>query len=143
LGIVHETGRLPLKRGPKALQEKGVPFYDITLEGMLIALSLSEIVGREKILKEFFSKAKIEEKEFQEILQKLATVVPRFTFSLFEKYSKAYCDGRLEKLLPFSITKLKKISDESILIHKELLDAFSELSKNEREKAAKFLQSIS
>ena len=124
LGIVRETGRLPLKRGPKALQEKGVPFYDLTLEGMLIALSLSEIVGREEILKEFFSKAKIEEKEFQEILQKLATVVPRFTFSLFEKYSKGYCDGRLEKLLPFSITKLKKISDESILIHKELLDAF-------------------
>jgi len=143
LGIVHETGRLPLKRGPKALQEKGVPFYDLTLEGMLIALSLSEIVGREEILKDFFSKAKIEEKEFQEILQKLATVVPRFTFSLFEKYSKGYCDGRLEKLLPFSITKLKKISDESILIHKELLDAFSELSKTEREKTTKFLQSIS
>ncbi len=143
LGIVHETGRLPLKRGPKALQEKGVPFYDLTLEGMLIALSLSEIVGREEILKEFFSKAKIEEKEFQEILEKLATVAPRFTFSLFEKYSKGYCDGRLEKLLPFSIAKLKKISDESILIHKEFLDAFSELSKNEREKTTKFLQSIS
>ncbi len=143
LGLVQEAGRLPLKRGPKALQEKGVPFYDLTLEGMLIALSLSEIVGREGILKEFFSKAKIEEKEFQEILQKLATFVPRFTFSLFEKYSKGYCDGRLEKLLPFSISKLKKISDESILIHKEFLDAFSELSKTEREKARKFLESIS
>jgi hypothetical protein len=95
------------------------------------------------ILKEFFSKAKIEEKEFQEILQKFATVVPRFTYSLFEKYSKAYCDGRLEKLLPFSITKLKKISDESILIQKEFLDAFSEFSKTEKERAVKFLQNIS
>ena len=143
LGIVQEAGRLPLKRGPKALQEKGVPFYELTLEGKLIALSLNEIVGREVILKEFFSKAKIEEKEFQEILQKLAGVAPRFTYSLFEKYSKAYCEGSLEKLLPFSISKLKKISDESILIQKEFLDAFSELSKNEREKATKFLESIS
>jgi len=143
LGLVREAGRLPLKRGPKALQEKGVPFYELTLEGKLIALSLSEIIGREEILKEFFSKAKIEEKEFQEILQKFATVVPRFTYSIFEKYSKAYCDGRLEKLLPFSITKLKKISDESILIQKEFLDAFSEFSKTERKKAINFLQSIS
>lgn len=143
LGLVREAGRLPLKRGPKALQEKGVPFYELTLEGKLIALSLSEIIGREEILKEFFSKAKIEEKEFQEILQKFATVVPRFTYSIFEKYSKAYCEGRLEKLLPFSITKLKKISDESILVQKEFLDAFSEFSKTEREKAINFLQSIS
>ena len=143
LGLVREAGRLPLKRGPKALQEKGVPFYELTLEGKLIALSLNEIVGREEILKEFFSKAKIEEKEFQEILEKFATVVPRFTYSIFEKYSKAYCEGRLEKLLPLSITKLKKISDESILIQKELLDAFSEFSKIERENAVKFLESIS
>ncbi len=143
LGLVQEAGRLPLKRGPKALQEKGVPFYKLTLEGMLIALSLNEIVGREAILKDFFSKAKIEEKEFQEILEKLSIVLPRFTYSLFEKYSKAYCEGKLEKLLPFSISKLKKISDESILIHKEFLDAFSVLTKNEREKARKFLESIS
>ena len=143
LGLVLEAGRLPLKRGPKALQEKGVPFYELTLEGKLIALSLNEIVGREEILKEFFSKAKIEEKEFQDILQKFATVVPRFTYSLFEKYSKAYCEGRLEKLLPFSITKLKKISDESILIQKEFLGAFLELSKIEKEKTINFLESIS
>ena len=143
LGLVREAGRLPLKRGPKALQEKGVPFYELSQEGKLIALSLNEIVGREEILKEFFSKAKIEEKEFQEILEKFATVVPRFTYSIFEKYSKAYCEGRVEKLLPLSITKLKKISDESILIQKELLDAFSEFSKIEREKAVKFLESIS
>jgi hypothetical protein len=143
LGLVREAGRLPLKRGPKALQEKGVPFYELSLEGMLIALSLKEIIGREEILKQFFSKAKIEEKEFQEILEKLAGVMPRFTYSLFEKYSKAYCDGRLEKLLPFSISELKKISDESILIQREFLVAFSELSKIEREKTIKFLDGIS
>ena len=143
LGLVREAGRLPLKRGPKALQEKGVPFYELSLEGMLIALSLKEIIGREEILKQFFSKAKIEEKEFQDILEKLSKVVPRFTYSLFEKYSKSYCEGKLEKLLPFSINKLKAISDESILIHKEFLEAFSNLSKNERENALNFLEKIS
>ena len=143
LGLVREAGRLPLKRGPKALQEKGVPFYDLSLEGMLIALSLKEIIGREEILRQFFSKAKIEEKEFQDILEKLSKVVPRFTYSLFEKYSKAFCEGKLEKLLPFSINKLKAVSDESIIIQKEFLEAFSNLSKIERENAVKFLEKIS
>ena len=143
LKLVQEAGRLPLKRGPKALQEIGIPFYELTEGGMLIALSLNEIVGREEILKKFFSQTKIEEKEFQEILQKLAIIVPRFTYSLFEKYSKAYCDGRLDKLLPFSVSKLKKISDESILILREILGAFSNLSKKEKDDAIRFLESIS
>jgi len=143
LGLVLEAGRLPLKRGPKALQEKGVPFYELTQEGLLIALSLNEIVGREEILTRFFSRAKIEENEFQEILQKLAIIVPRFTYSLFEKYSKAYCEGKLEKLLPFSISRLKKISDESILIQREFLEAFSNLSRMERENVIRFLEDIS
>ncbi len=143
LKLVQEAGRLPLKRGPKALQEKGIPFYVLTEEGMLVALSINEIVGREEILKKFFSKTKIEEKEFQEILQKLAIIVPRFTYSLFEKYSKAYCDGRLDKLLPFSVSKLKKISDESILILREILGTFSNLSKKEKDSAIRFLESIS
>ena len=143
LELVREAGRLPLKRGPKALQEKGVPYYELTEEGILIALSLKEIVGREEILKQFLSKAQIEEKEFQEVLQKLASIVPRFTYSLFEKYSKAYCEGKLEKLLPFSLVKLKKVSDESILIQREFLEAFSNLSKTEKEKTLGFLASIS
>ena len=28
--IAEEDGRLPLKRGPKALQEKGIPYYLLT-----------------------------------------------------------------------------------------------------------------
>src|SRR3990172_4193516 len=125
------------------LEEKGVPFYELTQEGLLIALSLNEIVGREEILTRFFSRAKIEENEFQEILQKLAIIVPRFTYSLFEKYSKAYCEGKLEKLLPFSIARLKKISDESILIQREFLEAFSNLPRMEREIVIRFLENIS
>lgn len=143
LGLVQEAGRLPLKRGPKALQEKGVPFYELTQEGLLIAISLSEIIGREEILKQFFSNGNIQEKEFLDVLQKLATIVPRFTYSLFEKYSKAYCEGKLDKLLPFNVTNLKKISDESLIIQKEFLEAFSNFSKLEREKTIYFLKSIS
>ena len=143
LGIVKEGGRLPLKRGPKALQEKGVPFYELTVEGLLIALSLNENSEKEKILHQFLSKAKIEEKEFQESLQKLAKIIPKFTYYLFEKYSKAYCDGKIEKLLPFSLANLKKISDESIIIQREFLEAFGNFSNKDKEKTLNFLRKIS
>ena len=143
LGIVKEGGRLPLKRGPKALQEKGVPFYELTVEGLLIALSLNENSEKEKILHQFLSKAKIEEKEFQESLQKLAKNIPKFTYYLFEKYSKAYCDGKIEKLLPFSLANLKKISDESIIIQREFLEAFGNFSNKDKEKTLNFLRKIS
>ncbi len=143
LGLVKEGGRLPLKRGPKALQEKGIPFYDLTVEGLLIALSLNEIPSREKILQQFLSKVEFEEKEFQNSLQKLAKNVPRFTYSLFEKYSKAFCEGRMDKLLPFNIAKLKKISDDSLIIQRELLEAFDNISKSEKEKTLSFLKKIS
>ncbi len=143
LGIVKEAGRLPLKRGPKALQEKGVPFYQLTNEGLLVALSLNEVVEREEILKNFLTKISKDENEFNEILQKLSKIVPRFTYYLFEKYTKAFCEGKLKKMLPFTIDNLKTISDESIIIQREFLEAFSNLSKSEKDTIMNFLRKIS
>ena len=143
LGIVKEAGRLPLKRGPKALQEKGVPFYELTNEGLLVALSLNEVVKREEILKNFLTKTSKDENEFTEILQKLSKIVPRFTYYLFEKYTKAFCEGKLKKMLPFTIDNLKMVSDESIIIQREFLEAFSNLSKSEKDTIMNFLRKIS
>jgi len=143
LGIVKEAGRLPLKRGPKALQEKGVPFYELTKEGLLVALSLNEVVEREEILKKFLTKTSKDENEFTEILQKLSKIVPRFTYYLFEKYTKAFCEGKLKKMLPFTIDNLKMVSDESIIIQREFLEAFSNLSKSEKDTIMNFLRKIS
>ncbi len=143
LGLVKEGGRLPLNRGPKALQETGIPFYNLTPEGLLIALSLNDIAGKDKILEQFLLRANIEEKEFHDSIQKLARIVPSFIYSLFEKYSKAYCEGKMDKLLPFNISKLKKISNSSFTIQREFLEAFDNLSKSEKEKTLSFLRKIS
>ena len=42
-GVVIEEGRLPLRRGPKALQLEGVPFYELTETGILVASSIEEL----------------------------------------------------------------------------------------------------
>jgi hypothetical protein len=142
LGIAEEAGRLPLKRGPKALQEIGIPHYRLTQSGLLVALALKEINSKEQLLTQFFSISKLDQ-EFQNIILILKEIAPRFVFSLFERYVKAYCAGKLEDLLPFNLANLRKISDDSLAIQREILEGFTKLTKLEKEKVINFVQVIS
>jgi len=142
LEIAEEDGRLPLRRGPKALQEKGIPYYRLTKKGVLVALSISEVKNREKLLKEFFSKSDSKEKEYERIITSLLETSPNFTYSIFQKYVKAFCDNKIKDLLPFDLSKLKDVSDESLMIQKEILEAFLKLSKQDKEEAIRFLNEI-
>lgn len=138
--LVEEEGRLPLKRGPKALQEKGIPYYKLTQSGLLVALSLNEIQNRRTILEQFFSNS--QEKEFHEIILKLSEIAPKFIYSLFEKYVKAFCEGKLKNLIPFNFANLKNVYDESLQIQKEILEAFTNLSKTDKDKTMDLLKSL-
>ncbi|MDH3277309.1 MAG: hypothetical protein OEL77_02040 [Nitrosopumilus sp.] len=142
MGIAEEDGRLPLKRGPKALQEIGIPFYHLTRKGVLIALSIKEVENKEKLLKEFFLEGNPNEKSFEKILINLSRTSPNFTYSIFQKYVKAFCDDEIAELLPFDFSKLKNISDESLIIQKEIIEAFLKLSKQEKDEAIRLLNEI-
>jgi len=142
LEIAEEGGRLPLKRGPKALQEKGIPYYHLTKKGVLVALSISEVKDREKLLEKIFSQSDSKEKEYERIIKSLSDASPKFTYSIFQKYVKAFCDNKIKDLLPFDLSKLKDISDESLIIQKEILEAFLKLSKQDKEEAIRFLNEI-
>lgn len=142
MGIAEEDGRLPLKRGPKALQEKGIPYYHLTKKGILVALSINECKNRENLLIEFFSQSESVEKEFEKILSSLVKTSPIFTYSIFQKYVKAFCENKIKELLPFDLSKLQDISDESLIIQKEILSAFANLSKQEKDEAIIFLDKI-
>jgi len=142
LKLVEEEGRLPLKRGPKALQEKGIPYYRLTQSGLLVALSITEIEDRHPLLEQFFSYSNSQEKEFQEIIKKLSKIAPKFTFSLFEKYVRAFCKGKLKNLLPFTFANLKDVFDENLVIQKEILEAFSNMSKADKDKTIDLLKKL-
>lgn len=142
LKLVEEDGRLPLKRGPKALQEKGIPYYRLTQSGLLVALSIKEIKEKGPLLEQFFSYPNSQEKELQEIIKKLSKIAPKFTFSLFEKYVRAFCEGKLKNLMPFTFANLKSVSDESLSIQKEILEGFSNMSKVDKENTMDFLKKL-
>ena len=132
LDIVVEAGRLPLKRGPKALQEKGVPFYKLTKSGFLVALSIDELENKKSVLDNFLLNPEIKEKEFVDAIKILVKVSPKLTYSIFEIYVNAYCNDKLKNLLPFSISEFYRISRNTFVIQKELLEGFQKLSKPNR-----------
>ena len=138
LDIVVEAGRLPLKRGPKALQESGIPYYQLTTKGLLVALSIDDFDQKDSVLDEFLSKAGIKEKEFASVVKTLVKVSPKFTYSMFEIYVKAFCEGKLKNLLPISVSKFQEISDNSFIIQNELLTGFTALPKSKKFDVLKF-----
>ena len=132
LEIVSEAGRLPLKRGPKALQEKGIPHYQLTAKGLLVALAIEESDSKNSILDKFLLKSEIKEKQFADIITTLAKISPKFTYSMFEIYVKAFCEGKLKNLLPFSVLEFQKISKNSFTVQNELLKGFMTLPKTRK-----------
>jgi len=142
LGIVEEEGRLPLKRGPKALQQNGMPFYHLTKKGLIVALAIDSISERKRILKGIVNDANDDEKQAFEIMAKLVKIAPHFAFSLFERYVKAYCENKLDDIVPFTVENVSKSADNSSQLQMELLEGFSKLSKTDRDQTIDFLKKI-
>ena len=138
LDIVVEAGRLPLKRGPKALQESGIPYYQLTTKGLLVSLSIDDFDQKDSVLNKFLSKAEIKEKEFADVVKTLVKISPKFTYLMFEIYVRAFCEGKLKNLLPFTVSKFQEISDNTFTIQNELLTGFTTLSKSKKSDVLKF-----
>lgn len=142
LGIVEEAGRLPLKRGPKALQEHGVPYYKLTESGMLVAASLDELKDeRIKILEKFFESYDEKEEEFKEVILTLLNIAPNFVFLLLRKYTKAFVDNKIDKLTPFNSSRLRYALDGAIAVYGEILEGFFALTSSDRELIINFFRS--
>lgn len=141
-GIAEENGRLPLKRGPRVLQEKGIPYYHLTRRGILTAVGIEEVGNREKLLTEFFARSEPREREFEGVIRRMLETSPNFAYSIIEKYVRAFCNNRIEDLLPFDLTKLRDVADNSLIIQKEMLSAFLKLSREDKESTVDFLNRI-
>jgi len=77
-------------------------------------------------------------KEFADVYKTLVKVSPKYTYSMFEVYVRAFCEGRLNSLLPFTVSKFQGISDNSFAIQNELLTGFTTLPKSKKFDVLKF-----
>lgn len=139
LELVKEEGRLPLKRGPKALQEKGVPYYGLTKSGIVAALSIDSRI-RDKILDGFLSNITKEETDVSiDMMRTLSETVPKLLYLIFENYVRGYCQNKIEELMPITIEGIKQTQGDHLTVYKELFDGYVSSSKTNKERLSKFL----
>lgn len=146
-GVVKEGGRLPLRRGPKALQLEGVPFYELTETGILVASSIEELGNiRMKILESYFDTMNINASG-NDVMRKsillLLKTIPSFIIKIISTYIYAYTTGEIETITPITIEKFRSVLKEQVFIEKEFIESYDSLSQNQRELLKDFFKIIS
>src|SRR5215467_922201 len=118
LEIVAEGGRLPIKRGPKALQDQGVPYYELTDSGLIVAASvLNSNSERLRVMNTFFEKnSNARERDLRKSIITLLDVAPSFVSLLLRKYVESYSEGKIDKLIPFNIESIKMAFDDGLRV---------------------------
>jgi hypothetical protein len=135
-GVVKEGGRLPLRRGPKALQLEGVPYYELTEAGILVASSIEELGNiRMKILESYFdtmnTNASGNDVMKKSILLLLKTI-PSFVVKIISAYVYAYTTGEIDIISPITIEKFRSVLKEQISIEREFIQSYDVLSQNQK-----------
>ena len=141
-GVVEESGRLPLTRGPRALQERGIPYYRLTRKGKLISLALPGLSGRRDMLKGVLSDDGAVDGPFMRVFLRMEEFAPRFTYSLLERYIKAYCEGTLKSLFPLSVDGLKATAGTDVGVQEEFILGFMNEPEAERDLVLAFLHKM-
>jgi hypothetical protein len=145
-GVVKVEGRLPLRRGPRALQLEGVPFYKLTADGLLVASSIEELgPNRIKILESYIESISSEdqnEKVMHMGMLLLVKISPSLVFKIINEYIHAYTMGLIEHITPINIKKLGSALPTQILIERELIKGFDGLQEDQKRLVKKFFDVI-
>jgi len=146
-GVVKEGGRLPLRRGPKALQLEGVPFYELTETGILVASSIEELGdSRIKILESYFNGMNVSVSN-NEIMKKsillLLKTIPSFVIKIISAYIYAYSTGTIDNLTPITIDRFRSVIKEQISIEREFIESYDVLSQNQKQLLKDFFKIVS
>ncbi|MDP9289764.1 MAG: hypothetical protein M3P08_16415 [Thermoproteota archaeon] len=143
-GVVTEGGRLPLRRGPKALQLEGVPFYELTETGILVASSIEELGDyRMKLLESYISSLNVNTTE--ELVMKngfilLLKLTPHFANKIISEYIYAYSTGIIDTATPIDLKRIRPIIGKQITIEKEIIEAYSIITNEQRELMRSFFK---
>lgn len=145
-GVVKEGGRLPLRRGPKALQLEGVPFYELTDTGMLVASSIEELGDKKmEILKTYISSVPATDqssKTMKEGMLFLIQIAPSFVSKIINEYIYSYSTGTIDSITPLDAKKLKSVISQHIVVEKELVEAVIAMKETQREQVSSFFKTL-
>lgn len=134
-GVVKEGGRLPLRRGPRALQLEGVPFYELTEAGLVVASSIEEVGNRLELLKSYIASMSYTNKDESIMIQGLLLLIdiaPSFISKIINEYIYAYTTGLIQSITPIDMKKFQNAISNKIPIERELLEAFANSQPEEQ-----------
>ncbi|HEV8386518.1 MAG TPA: hypothetical protein VGQ03_02740 [Nitrososphaera sp.] len=145
-GVVKEGGRLPLRRGPKALQLEGVPFYELTDTGMLVASSIEELGDKKmEILTKYITSISAGDpasKAMREGLLYLIQVSPSFVSKVINEYIYSYSTGAIDSIAPMDAKKLRSVISQHVAVEKELVEAVITMKDTQRELVSSFFKTL-
>ena len=145
-GVIKEGGRLPLRRGPRALQLEGVPFYELTESGLLVASSIEELGDdRVNILEKYLGSLPAKDNTETSIIAGLLLLIkkaPGFAFKIVNEYIYAYSSGLIDNIAPLDIEKLRGVISKQASIEKELIEAFIRMENSQKEVVERFFCEI-
>ncbi|AFU59557.1 MAG: hypothetical protein QXX64_03195 [Nitrososphaera sp.] len=143
-GVVKEGGRLPLRRGPKALQLEGVPFYELTDAGMLVASAIEELGDkRMKLLQSYISSlpaGDTNSRTMKEGMLFLIVAAPSFISKIISEYIYAYSTGAIDTIAPLDAKKLRSVIAKQITVEKELVEAFVTMQQDHKDLVRNFFK---
>jgi hypothetical protein len=147
LDIVRIGGRLPLRRGPRALQLEGVPFYELTEAGLLVASCIDELGAKRMKLLESYLLSIPAGDQSQRIMCTgillLIRMTPCFVSKIINEYIYAYSRGLIENLTPIDVKKLRYAVSKQITVERELVGTFDMLQEDQKETVRNFFKVIS
>lgn len=146
-GLVTEGGRLPLRRGPKALQLEGIPYYELTETGVLVASSIEELGNsRMKIIETYFTNIH-ESTSGNDLLKKsillLLQTIPSFVIKIVNAYIYAYSSDKIDSIHPVTLDKLRYVLKDQISIEREFIETYDTLFQNQKILLKDFIKIIS
>lgn len=146
-GLVTEGGRLPLRRGPKALQLEGIPFYELTETGILVASSIEELgISRMKIIETYFTNIN-DSASVNDVLKKsillLLQTIPSFVIKIVDAYIYAYSTNKIDNIHPVTLDKLRSVLKDQISIEREFIETYDALFQNQKTLLKDFIRIIS
>ncbi|HEY3094512.1 MAG TPA: hypothetical protein VGJ42_02010 [Nitrososphaera sp.] len=143
-GVVKEGGRLPLRRGPKALQLEGVPFYELTDTGMLVASAIGELGDKQmKLLQSYISSLPAGDsssRTMKEGMLLLIAAAPSFVSKIISEYIYAYSTGAIDAIAPLDAKKLRSVIAKQITVEKELVEASIAMQQDHKDLVRNFFK---
>jgi hypothetical protein len=145
--VVKEGGRLPLRRGPKALQLEGVPFYELTDTGLLVASSIEELGDRRMgLLKSYVASLPSQDASCRAMKDGLLLLIdgaPLFVSKVINEYIYAYSTGQINSITPLEAKKLRSVIAKQIAVERELVDAFVAFQPDQKDAVRNFFKVLS